>query len=184
MTSEELQLLRNEDLLSLARNPVATVKHDAIRLLVERGSPHAGHPDIVEEAARIIYLEPIILKKSDPASAVAANKLPGLLDVIASEVKKVRTLEFRAGQFAEKHAVHETDLLDLRLLLHRKHADMLELHNSVSKELMKTDSILSDENRSAHNKIQAAETRLALLERSLWRKFVDWLKKVFRARST
>jgi hypothetical protein len=64
MTEPELNLLRNEDLLSLARNSVATVRQQAIRVLIERGSPLAGHPDISHEAAGLIYSEPAILKAS------------------------------------------------------------------------------------------------------------------------
>jgi hypothetical protein len=54
---EQLQLLRNEDLLSLARNPAADRRNDAIRLLIERGSHYAGHEDIAVAAAQMIHYD-------------------------------------------------------------------------------------------------------------------------------
>ncbi len=39
---EQLQLLRSEDLSSLARNPVANLRDATIRLLIERGSQEMG----------------------------------------------------------------------------------------------------------------------------------------------
>jgi hypothetical protein len=58
---EQLNHLRNEDLLSLARNPAADRRDDAILLLVECGSPYAGHEDIavvykrdIEQATQLL----------------------------------------------------------------------------------------------------------------------------------
>ena len=182
MNIAELNLLRSEDLLSLARNPVATVRKEAIRLLVERGSQYAGHDDVVKEAGQIIYADPRILKTCDPASAVFAQKLPGLLDVIGNEADKTKELQQKARDFDDKHAAHDRE--DVYL-----HDFALNLSTVLAGKLDETKSYLLRHDAElftvTQERIKAAETRLALLERSLWRKFVDWLKRKFkRARST
>lgn len=168
MQSDELHLLRSEDLLSLARNPAAKARHDAVRILVERGSPHAGHVDIIQEATDLVLNEPMILKKYDPSASAVTHKLPGLIDVINHEIKKTKALQARSTQLGQ-----ETRFLELALTM--KASDLrndIHLVNEATKEE------LLELIELAEARIEATEIRLVLLERSLWRKFVDWFKRL------
>lgn len=183
MTGEELQTLRSEDLLSLARNPSATVKRDALRLLIERASPHAAHPDVAEEAKVIILNDPGILKKADPGSIVFAHKLPGVLDVIVNEAAKTKLLESKAVRFADHieqlvaadNKLYKADL-DARIKTYELVGEISDEHQATKEELLKTLEHLQYIADEYGNRLEAAEIRLALLERSLWRKIVDWVK--------
>ena len=145
----ELNLLRNEDLLNLARNPAAHSRKHSIRLLVERGSHLAGHPDIATESEALIYSDPTVLKKADPASAFLAHRLPGLVDVLAQEVHSVRAL----------HSKHD------------------EFQSDISR--LDDETLSLDENiKTIAGRLEAAEARLMLLEPSVWRKCLDLWKRI------
>jgi hypothetical protein len=159
---EQLQLLRNEELLSLARNPAANLRTDAIRLLIERGSSYVGHADIAAAAGHMIFREPALLKKCDPGAEVLARKLPGLLDVVATEVKKTHELEQKAGECEGRHVTIAAAVENLRSELDDIKREHREGIDQIFKKLDATHS--------------TAEARPARLERSLWRKFVDWIK--------
>jgi hypothetical protein len=95
---DEMRLLRNEDLLHLARNTAAAHRRAAVQVLVERGSEHAGHPEIADIASGIIHSNPAILKQANPAMSAGAHKLPGLLDIVAGLKSRIDALEARASQ--------------------------------------------------------------------------------------
>jgi hypothetical protein len=173
MRKEELALLRDDDLLHLARNPSCNCRADAIRLLVERGSRHASHPEIAVDAANLIHSDPIILKKVDPASAVAAHKLPGLIDVLANEVKSNRALE-------NKSSALEQNLTDtaseLKSHLRATAQNLASQHEQTKSALLEQLKQLFETTELYGKRIAESEARLARLERSLWRKFWDWLR--------
>jgi hypothetical protein len=168
MRVEELQLLRNDDLLHLARNQSASCRADAIRLLVERGSALATHPDIATEAAALVYASPAILKKSDPASEHSARKLPGLIDVLARTVDDQRVLAQSHSALEGKHGQHVARV------------DGLETaHGKVLEELRgQIDSLRTDYRQrlgEAERRASVAEARIARMERSVWQKLREWL---------
>jgi SMC interacting uncharacterized protein involved in chromosome segregation len=173
MRVEELNLLRNDDLLNLARNPVANSRADAIRLLVERGSHLASHPDIATEAASMVYADPIILKKSDPASEHTGRKLPGLIDVLAHEVKSTRALEQKSSALEENHG-------QLKEALREKTELIENAHKQSADSLVKQIQALEEKHESRLKEVEQrqgkAEARVSRLERSLWRKIADWFK--------
>jgi hypothetical protein len=173
MRVEELNLLRNDDLLNLARNPVANSRADAIRLLVERGSHLASHPDIATEAASMVYADPIILKKSDPASEHTGRKLPGLIDVLAHEVKSTRALEQKSSALEENHG-------QLKEALREKTELIENAHKQSADSLVKQIQALEEKHESRLKEVEQrqgkAEVRVSRLERSLWRKIADWFK--------
>lgn len=173
MRVEELQLLRSDDLLNLARNPVANSRTAAIRLLVERGSPLASHPDIATEAASMVYADPIILKKADPASEVTGRKLPGLIDVISHEVKSTRALEQRSSSIESNHEQLKESLREKTELIESAHA---QTKQSLLQQIQDLTTTVEDRMTAAEERVQNAEARVTRLERNLWRKFVDWLK--------
>jgi hypothetical protein len=59
---QTLAHLPDEQIFTVARNPSAAHRKLAIRLLVERGSLFAGHPDIGEEARDLVLEDPIVLE--------------------------------------------------------------------------------------------------------------------------
>ena len=220
MRKEELALLRDDDLLHLARNPSSNCRADAVRLLVERSSPHANHPEIAVEAAGLVHADPLILKKMDPASAIAAHKLPGLLDVLAKDVKDTRALEQKAGVLEQNLARTGNELrgslTEKEQALRKQHEELREniggqlsalcqklsetaaglsqsQANSATalerkqKEieagllqqlgvLFQTHALYGKRITDSEDNLKAAEARIARLERSVWRKFWDWVK--------
>lgn len=114
MTPNELKTLRDDDLLHLARNQSAVQRMDAIRLLVERGSPHAMHPEIARQSTEIIHNEPKILGQIDPATSSRAAKLPGVLDVVSRHGQRVGELEARAGNLEACHTAMSASLHEER----------------------------------------------------------------------
>jgi hypothetical protein len=89
---DELRLLPSDDLFNIARNVAAERRVDAIRILVERGSPYCGHQDISTAAAALVHGDPSILKTTDPSVHVV-GRLPGVLDIIARTVERTGVLE-------------------------------------------------------------------------------------------
>jgi hypothetical protein len=210
MRKEELSLLRDDDLLHLARNPSCNCRADAIRLLVERSSHHAGHPDIAAEASALLHADPLILKKIDPAAAFSAHRLPGLIEILAKDVKDTRAVEQKAsaleqnlnqtadglrGTIAEKEQALKQQHEDLRASLGKDLSELYERLNETSQALLATQTASSNSLEKKQEAIRtellvtlgaaqelygkrtdALEARLARLERSLWRKIVDWFK--------
>ena len=93
----DLESLRAEDLYAIASNESAAHKDLALRILVERGSLFALKDDVYADAQKLILDNPIILRKVDPASAVIALKLPGLIEVVADAQRKARIAGTRGG---------------------------------------------------------------------------------------
>ena len=211
MRTDELQLLRSEDLLNLARNPSAGCRKDAIRLLVERGSHYAIHPEIHAEASALIHSDPLILKKSDPASEVSGRKLPGLLDVLAKDILDTRALEQKSsaieqrvhqkteelrGSLNEKENALKQRQEELREALGGQLSDLSQSLRKASLDLSASvqDSAAAQDKRRKDlrdeiliqmadlvkkyeaygQRIEKSEERLFRVERSVWRKFVDW----------
>jgi len=134
----------------------------------------------------------LVLKKVDPASGLQALRLPGVIDVLADLQSKRLAL---ANQVEEHHAAHtESGALLTATVINNKAAGDRALHDAcvtlwryVLKQAWRgiedaaTQKATVDnqiaELRAGHNKdMQSAAERLRLLERSLWRKFIDYLK--------
>jgi hypothetical protein len=60
----------------------------ALRILVERGSDFALRDDIAERARELVLLDPLVLKKINPASAAISLTMPGEIDCIADNQEK------------------------------------------------------------------------------------------------
>lgn len=154
MRVEELALLRSDDLLHLARNPVANCRQAAIRLLVERGSPLAAHPDIHADAVAIIHSDPLILKKTDPASEISGRKLPGLLDVLAKEVASNRALEQKSSALESNLA--ET-AVGLRGTIAEKESSLKQAHAELSDAVDAQVSALSQKLIDTASKLDSSQ---------------------------
>ena len=178
MRVEELQLLRNDDLLHLARNQSASCRADAIRLLVERGSALATHPDIATEAAALVYASPAILKKSDPASEHSARKLPGLIDVLARTVDDQRVL---AQSHSALETTHGRALEELRGQIDSLRTDcgqrLDEAERRVSASVQRLSLELAKAKADLETALDKHDARIKLLERTVWQKICDWWKK-------
>jgi hypothetical protein len=192
----DLDLLDDNSLFSVARNPSAAHRLLAIRVLVERASLFAGHPDIADEARELVLEDPIVLKKVDPASGLQALRLPGVIDVLADLQSKRLAL---ANQVAEHDAAHtETSAVLTATVINNQAAGDRALHDATValwKYVLKqawqgiedaaTQKVAVDnqiaELREEHEKDNtSASERLRLLERSAWQRLVDYLKSVQR----
>jgi len=212
MTKEELALLRDDDLLHLARNPSCNCRAAAIRLLVERSSHHAGHPDIAAEASAMLHADPLILKKIDPAAAFSAHKLPGLIEILAKDVQDTRAVEQKAsaleqnlnqtanglrGTIDEKEQALKQQHEDLRATLGKDLAELYERLNETAQALSTSQATSATSLEKKQEAIKSEllvtlgamqnlygkrtdelETRLVLLERSLWTKLWTWLIRI------
>lgn len=181
----DLEALRAEDLHAIASNEAAVHKDLALRILVERGSLFAVKDDLYAAAQELILDNPIILKKVDPASGVVALKLPGIIDILADlqarRIALTRTV-------AEHNEAHKQSIASLEetVSIHKDAADLAlrtaysVLWKDATTKLfaLKTehDTAIA-ELRAAHDtQIADAKARLALLERSVWKKVSDWLR--------
>jgi hypothetical protein len=173
MRVEELQLLRSDDLLNLARNPAANSRADAIRLLVERGSHLASHPDIATEAASMVYADPIILKKSDPASEHTGRKLPGLIDVLAHEVQSNRILEKKSSDLAANHGQLKEALREKTELIEQA---ATQTKQSLLREIRVLEKRHDARLKEAEERLENAEARVSRLERPWYIKVRDWFR--------
>jgi hypothetical protein len=192
MSQTDLTHFRDEELLGLARNPAAQARQDAIRLLVERGSQLATHPDIVDEAAAFIHNEPRVLKKVTPL-ANFGSVLPGVVDVVVRTIERTGQLESRAVQIEatardNQRTLTETDQ-QLRAEIGKSNAQLgnvdarhEQAHNAFLTDLLDLDarheqtrSALSDMAGHYSETVQQYEQRLARLERSPARKLYDWV---------
>jgi hypothetical protein len=181
----DLQNLPDEQLFNVARNPAAVYRGLAMRLLVERASLFAGHPDIAEECRELVIQDPIVLKKVDPAQALHALRLPGVIDILADlqtrRIALTRTV-------AEHNATHtkEIESLGSTVSNNRDAAELAlrQAYSSLWKDATVKIFTLKTEHdeqiaalRAAHEReIADAKARLVLLERSPWRKLTDWVK--------
>lgn len=191
MIQTDLNQFRDEELLALARNPAAHARHDAIKLLVERGSQLATHPDIVDEAAAFIHNEPRVLKRITPL-ANFGSMLPGVVDVVVRTIERTGQLESRAVQIEATAREHQQTLTEtdqqLRAEIANTHVllnDVNARHRQVQNRLLadltdlnaryeQTRSVLSDFEGQYYNTVKPYEQRLARLERSPARKLYDW----------
>jgi hypothetical protein len=184
----DLESLRAEDLYAIASNESAAHKDLALRILVERGSLFALKDDVYADAQKLILDNPIILRKVDPASAVIALKLPGLIEVVADAQRK---RELLARVVDQNHAAHVQSIADLggAVIANRDATDQslhiaaINLWSYVLKQAWQVaedaaaQKIEHDKLRTDHERESAdAQARLVLLERSLWRKLSDWTK--------
>jgi hypothetical protein len=79
----DLEHLPDLTVFDIARNESAVQRELAIRILVERGSLLAAREEIAAEARPLVIDHPAILKRIDPATAVHALRLPGVIDVLS-----------------------------------------------------------------------------------------------------
>src|ERR1700733_8643773 len=196
----DLEQLPDDQLFNVARNPSAVHRKTALRILVERASLFAGHPDIADEARELVLEDPIVLKKVDPASGLQALRLPGVIDVLADLQSKRLAL---ANQVTEHDAAHtETSAVLTATVINNQAAGDRALRDAcvaLWKYVLKqawqgiedaaTQKVTVDnqiaELRDEHEKdITSASERLRLLERSAWQRFVDYLKSMSRNRVT
>jgi hypothetical protein len=181
----DLQNLPDEQLFNVARNPAAVHRGLAMRLLVERASLFAGHPDIAEECRELFIQDPIVLKKVDPAQALHALRLPGIIDILADLQTRRIAL---TGKVDEHNEAHRQSIATLEATV-SANRDAGELALRAAYSLLWRDGATKIYNlkmehdtaiatlRSDHEReIAEAQARLALLERSSWRKFTDWVK--------
>ena len=195
-----LDALRAEDLYAIAVNPAAAHRDLAIQILVERGSLFALKDDIAEESRQYVLDNPIVLKKIDPAAAVTALSMPGVIECIADAQQKRKAL---ARVVSEHNAAHIGHIAALETAVannkvagdHALHDACATLWRYVLKQAWqgvedaapRTAELKTTiaELRAEHAQdITAAAERLRLLERSPWRKLVDWWAKRSRFRKS
>jgi hypothetical protein len=193
---EDLQRLPSENLFALARNHSAAHRLLAVQLLVERASPLAGHDDIAAESRHYVLNNPAILKKIEPAAAAFAPQLPGIVDCLADVLTKHTELDRVVDEHHATHLQNHADHTERASTLESVVADNKAAHEQALREAYaflwrdcaaKIFHLKQDhdnqiaELRVEHEKaLSAATMRLALLERSLWRKAVDGLKTMKR----
>ena len=181
-----LEQLPSEVLYNLARNSAAIERKLAIQILVERGSEYACRDEIALEAEQFVLDHPRILAKLDPVGAMmAATKLPGIVDVVAAEQERRRALATTVGEHhdahTQNHAALSTTVAD------HKEANELALRTAYStlwrdattkvyNLKVEHDTAIAELRADHEREITNAQARLALLERSLWRRLVDWTK--------
>ncbi len=110
MHKEELTNLPDDVLLGIARNPSAVDRKAALRVLVQRGSGHAAHPELLPEARSLILDSPAVLKDANPFVNRTAHKLPGLVDVVTNHIERTRALENLVGDVDHKHSAEQERL--------------------------------------------------------------------------
>jgi len=110
MHKEELTNLPDDVLLGIARNPSAVDRKAALRVLVQRGSGHAAHPELLPEARSLILDSPAVLKDANPFVNGTAHKLPGLVDVVTNHIERTRALENLVGDVDHKHSAEQERL--------------------------------------------------------------------------
>lgn len=188
----DLSRLPDETLFNLARNESAIHRMLAIELLVERASPFVGRDEIAVEARQFVLSNPMVLKTIDPAAAAFAPKLPGIVDCLADILTKHNEL---CRVAAEHHAIHTGNHIAHAEKAAALESTVTENHEVTSRAIAETYSVLwrdcvakifhlredhdsqIAELRAGHKQeITAARERLALLERSLWRRLDDWIR--------
>jgi DNA anti-recombination protein RmuC len=157
MRIEELQKLRDTDLLHLARNQSANCRAAAIRLLVERGSKLAAHPDVYQESSALIHSDPTILKKISPVSEVVGRQLPGLLDIMAKETEANRALEQRSSTL--ENSLTET-AEGLRGSIAEKESALKKQSEALGQQLANLCQKLTETARNLESSQQTTKTEL------------------------
>jgi hypothetical protein len=191
----EFAKLRSQDLLAVARNQAAHARMLAIAMLVERAAKEAMHPDIAAESQNFVLSNPLILKKVNPTDLMGA-KIPGIVDVVDADIKARQSLERTVSKNHETQSDRTASLESIVSTNNETQTKALsEQAESHSKEIATQDKRqsgalsaavaslekkLSDMKAEADKELNTAKDRLALLERSLWRKFVDSLKAIVK----
>jgi hypothetical protein len=192
----DLERLPSEQLFGVARNTAAVHRLLAIQILVERASPFAGREEVKAEARQFVLNNPIILKKVDPAAAAFAASLPGVVDCIADghtkHIELARTVNEHHAANAEDHDAHTQKTAALEATVNDNKAAheqaLREAHSTLWRDYTRKifqlkldhDNELAGLRLEHEKDVTAAKARLTLLERSLWRKFIDYLKRVKR----
>ena len=88
----DLETLRSEDLYGIASNEAAVHKDLALQILVERCSEFALKDDVAAAAQEFVLDHPLILKRINPATAVNALTMPGVIEVLDDVQKKRQAL--------------------------------------------------------------------------------------------
>jgi hypothetical protein len=181
----DLEHLPDSTLFDISRNESAAHGEVALRILVERGSLYVARDEIASAARQLVIDNPAVLKRIDPASAVHALKLPGVIDVLSDLQAKRIAL---TGVVAEHNAAHTQSIEALGSAVNenkvsseqalREAYTSLWEHFTQAQASQKLDfDVQIAALQSQHAKdMQATNDRLALLERSLWRKLADALK--------
>jgi hypothetical protein len=183
-----LEHLPDANVFDIARNESAAQRELAIRILVERGSLYVAREEIAGEARQLVLDQPAVLKRIDPASAVHALRLPGVIDVLSDLQAKRIAL---TGVVAEHNAAHiqsiealestvDENKVSIKEALRETYTSLWE-HFTQAHALQKREfDVQIAALQAQHTKdMQAANDRLALLERPPWRKLVDWFASRF-----
>jgi hypothetical protein len=189
----DLEHLPDINLFDIARNESAVHREVAIRILVERGSLYVAREEIAGEARQLVLDQPAVLKRIDPASAVHALKLPGVIDILTDLQSKRVAL---TAVVSEHNAAHTQSIgrlesvldenkvssgqADAALWEHFTHQNLqlTQDHNALKLDLDVQIAAL----QALHAKDSTAtDRRLALLERSPWRRVIDWCNRIVYA---
>lgn len=175
-----LEPLRAEDLHNIARNSAAAHRLLAVRMLVERGSALACSDELVADARAAILDDPCLLRmcRENGMDPALITKLPGILDLIIHERQACVALAATVGN---NRAAHAQELATLAATVGDNNAAhnsaLAEQSCSLSKAIAQQREQIQT-NIDAHQQaLDVTNTRLARLERSLWRKCVDWWKE-------
>jgi hypothetical protein len=184
----DLEHLPDANIYDIARNESAAHRELAIRILVERGSLYVSREEIAGEARQLVLDQPAVLKRIDPASAVHALRLPGVIDVISDLQSKRIAL---TSVVSEHNAAHTQSIETLESVVNENKvsggeadAELWEHFTQQNWQLTQAHASLKLDFdvqiaalQAQHAKdMQAANERLVLLERSRWRKLVDYFK--------
>jgi len=188
-----LEHLPDANLYDIARNTSAVHRLLCLQILVERCSLYAARDDVANEARQLIIDNPLILKKIDPASAVHALRLPNIIDVVADQQIKRAALSQLVSQHNAAH-IQSIAALESSVIGNKAASDVAlreaystlwtdytrkvwQLMEDYCEQKLAFDQEIAELREEHANNIQAANERLALLERSPWRKMMDWCKK-------
>ena len=183
----DLEHLPDLAVFDIARNESAVHRELAIRILIERVSLLAGREESAAEARQLVIDHPAILKRIDPATAVHALKLPGVIDVLSDlqnkRVELTRIVGEHHADHIQNHTALESTVNENKLSSEnalrsayailwgdytRKAWQLVEDYNEQKLALDQQIAELHDEHRKDN---EVASERLRLLERSPWRKF-------------
>src|SRR6266567_1707457 len=182
----DLSHLPDITIFDIARNESAVHRELAIRILVERGSLLAARDEISAEAKQLVIDHPAILKRIDPATAIHALKLPGVIDVLSDLQTKRAALSQLVAQHNADHIQNHTNLEanvnankvaseeGLRAAYAALWADATRkswrLTEDINSQKIAFDARFADLQKQHSRDMAAACERLRLLERSTWRK--------------
>jgi len=192
----DLERLPSENLYDIARNSAAVYRKLAIEILVERASPFAGRDEIAAEAREFVLNNPIIIKKIDPAGAAFATNLPGVVDCIADghsrHIELARVVGEHHAVHTDNHVAHTQKTAALESTVNENKATsalaIAEAYSVLWRDYtqkvfqlkVEHDNELAALRAEYQKDNEVATARMTLLERSLWRKFIDYLKSMKR----